>query len=440
MPVSPYTRPYSDTGQQGLIDSLTAETIFLGGWDIVYLPRKDAVQEDQIFGQAQQLKYNESFNVAVLIENTDGFEGEGEFYSKFGLEIKDRMRLTMSRMTWESIEVQDTYESAYQMDQINYDGLKMEFNSFASTNDRIVMEPGSDGISHSLVMETGSQSSLRTRPFEGDLVYFPFNKKVFQITFVEHEAPFYPGGIIPQYQMVCDLLEYSNEIFNTGIPEIDSIEDAHAQGRVECYVSTQEGYGTFSRGEIIYKTSDFGLDDHTTSSPSARVLSHDENSGKLVVVPRNGGFTANDIIVGGTETTAGMRLEDTMDTFVTEDTGDKLLIDVQLEAASPLKLEAEDGKILTEDGVDNFSITIITTGSFRRLTFIPAGSFMGEDAVLGTIMPTEELDTPADVLAQNEEFEEVASDGETFEVDGVRVQEDSFIDFSEVDPFSDGDF
>ena len=67
MPVSPYTRPYSDTGQQGLIDSLTAETIFLGGWDIVYLPRKDAVQEDQIFGQAQQLKYNSSFNVAVLI-------------------------------------------------------------------------------------------------------------------------------------------------------------------------------------------------------------------------------------------------------------------------------------------------------------------------------------------------------------------------------------
>ena len=440
MPVSPYTRPYSDTGQQGLIDSLTAETIFLGGWDIVYLPRKDAVQEDQIFGQAQQLKYNESFNVAVLIENTDGFEGEGEFYSKFGLEIKDRMRLTMSRKTWEEIEYQDTYESAYQMDQINYDGLKMEFNSFASTNDRIVMEPGSDGISHSLVMETGSQSSLRTRPFEGDLVYFPFNKKVFQITFVEHEAPFYPGGIIPQYQMVCDLLEYSNEIFNTGIPEIDSIEDAHAQGRVECYVSTQEGYGTFSRGEIIYKTSDFGLDDHTTSSPSARVLSHDENSGKLVVVPRNGGFTANDIVVGGTETIAGMRLEDSMDTVVTEDTGDKLLIDVQLEAASPLKLEAEDGKILTEDGVDNFSITIITTGSFRRVTFIPAGSFMGDDSVLGTLMPTEELDTPADVLAQNEEFEEVASDGETFEVDGVQVSEDSFIDFSEVDPFSDGDF
>lgn len=445
MPVSPYTRPYSDTGQQGLIDSLTAETIFLGGWDIVYLPRKDAVQEDQIFGQAQQLKYDTSFNVAVLIENTDGFEGEGEFYSKFGLEIKDRMRLTMSRMTWESIEVQDTYESAYQPDQIQYDGLKMEFNSFASTNDRIVMEPGSDGISHSLVMETGSQSTLRTRPFEGDLVYFPFNKKVFQITFVEHEAPFYPGGIIPQYQMVCDLLEYSNEIFNTGIPEIDAIEDNHAQGRVECYVSTQEGYGTFSRGEIIYKTSDFGIDDHTTSSPSARVLSHDENSGKLVVVPRNGGFSANDVVVGGTETIANMRLEDSMDRLVTEVEGDNLLIDVQLTAQSPLKLEAEEGKILTEDGLDNFTITITTTGSFRRLTFIPGGSFMGEDATLSALRPLEELDTPADVLAQNEEFEDVASIGEDEQVTDVETgevstREESFIDFSEIDPFSDGNF
>ena len=412
MPVSPYTRPYSDTGQQGLIDSLTAETIFLGGWDVIYLPRKDAVQEDQIFGQSQQLKYDTSFNVAVLIENTDGFEGEGEFYSKFGLEIKDRMRLTMSRKTWESIEVQDTYGSAYQPDQINYDGLTMEFNSFASTSDRIVMEPDSEGVSHALVMETGSQSTLRTRPFEGDLVYFPFNKKLFSITFVEHEMPFYPGGIIPQYQMVCDLLEYSNEIFNTGIAEIDSIEDNHAQGRVECYVSTTEGYGTFTRGELIYKTSSIGIDDHNSSSPSARVLHHDPSSGKLIVVPRNGGFSANDVVVGSSASQG------------------------EQEVLLQVKLEAEDGKIITEDGVDTLAITTTSASGFRRLTFIPSGSFMGEDSTLTAIMPTEELDTPADVLAQNEEFEEVASDGET--IGGV--EEVSFIDFSEVDPFSDGDF
>ena len=414
MPVSPYTRPYSDTGQQGLIDSLTAETIFLGGWDVVYLPRKDAVEEDKVFGQSQQLKYDSTFNVAVLIENTDGFEGEGEFYSKFGLEIKDRMRLTMSRKTWEDIKVQDTYGSAYSTDQWLYDTFLMEMYTFGSSNDKMVTEDG-----HTLALETGSQASLRTRPFEGDLVFFPFNKKLFQITFVEHETPFYPGGIIPQYQMVCDLLEYSNEIFNTGIQEIDSIEDSHAQGRVECYVSTEEGYGEFQRGEIIYKTSAIGVDDHSRNSPSARVLSHDISSGKLVVVPRNGGFAANDIVVGSAANLA------------------------EQEIVVPLALEAEEGKMLTEDGVDNLAVASITASGFRRLTFIPGGSFMGDDPL--TQQPIVELDSPADVLAQNEEFEEVATLGEEETVTDVEsgqesTRTESFIDFSEIDPFSDGNF
>ena len=414
MPVSPYTRPYSDTGQQGLIDSLTAETIFLGGWDVVYLPRKDAVEEDKVFGQSQQLKYDSTFNVAVLIENTDGFEGEGEFYSKFGLEIKDRMRLTMSRKTWEDIKVQDTYGSAYSTDQWLYDTFLMEMYTFGSRNDAMVTEDG-----HTLALETGSQASLRTRPFEGDLVFFPFNKKLFQITFVEHETPFYPGGIRPQYQMVCDLLEYSNEIFNTGIQEIDSIEDSHAQGRVECYVSTEEGYGEFQRGEIIYKTSAIGVDDHSRNSPSARVLSHDISSGKLVVVPRNGGFAANDVVVGSAANLA------------------------EQEIVVPLALEAEEGKMLTEDGVDNLAVASITASGFRRLTFIPAGSFMGDDPL--TQQPIVELDSPADVLAQNEEFEEVATLGEEETVTDVEsgqesTRTESFIDFSEIDPFSDGNF
>ena len=415
MSVSPYTRPYSDTGQQGLIDSLTAETIFLGGWDVIYLPREDYTDEDQIFGQSQQLQYRSHFNVAVLIENTDGFEGEGEFYSKFGLEIKDRMRITMSRKTWEDISY-DTVGAGYRAGQTNYDTFLMEFNSFGSTSDRIVLEDGSIQA-----LETGSQASLRARPFEGDLVYFPFNKKLFQITFVEHETPFYPGGIIPQYQMVCDLLEYSNEIFNTGIPEIDVLEDQHAQGRVECYLSTVEGYGEFSRGELIYKTSALGVDDHNSLSPNARVLSHDASSGKLVVVPLRGGFSANDIVVGSEKNLGATT------------------VDVKLE------MEDSDGFLTSEDSIDTFTVTSTTSSGFRRLTFIPGGSFMGIDPALAVTVPIEELDTPADVLAQNDEFETVASDGEAEETydpvtNTTSTTTESFIDFSEIDPFSDGNF
>ena len=178
----------------------------------------------------------------------------------------------------------------------------MEFNSFGSTNDRIVMEAGSDGISHSLVMETGSQSSLRTRPFEGDLVYFPFNKKVFQITFVEHELPFYPERIIPVPDGL-DLLEYGNEIFNTGIPEIDEIEDEH--DKEESNVTYQPKRDmVLSLGERLSTKQVILVLTIIQHLLLLLILSHDENSGKLVVVPRNGGFP-NDIIVGGTETTAG---------------------------------------------------------------------------------------------------------------------------------------
>ena len=87
MPTSPYIHHYRDIGEQGLIQSITAETIFLGGRDVIYLPREDYNREDAIFGQATQLIFRKSVNVAMMLESTEGFEGEGEFYSKFGLDI-----------------------------------------------------------------------------------------------------------------------------------------------------------------------------------------------------------------------------------------------------------------------------------------------------------------------------------------------------------------
>ena len=106
MPTSPYIHHYRDIGEQGLIQSITAETIFLGGRDVIYLPREDYNREDAIFGQATQLIFRKSVNVAMMLESTEGFEGEGEFYSKFGLDIKDRVTLSLSRLTWESLNIE----------------------------------------------------------------------------------------------------------------------------------------------------------------------------------------------------------------------------------------------------------------------------------------------------------------------------------------------
>jgi hypothetical protein len=109
----------------------------------------------------------------MYIKNVDGFEGEGDFMSKFGLEIRDRITFTVSR------------------------------RSFAG--------------------EILTQESNMVRPLEGDLIWFPLTRKMYKIMFVEHEAIFYQLGSLQTYDMTCELFEFNNETFDTGIPDIDQV-------------------------------------------------------------------------------------------------------------------------------------------------------------------------------------------------------------------------
>lgn len=118
--------------------------------------------------------FNGAYEVEMYVKNVDGFEGEGDFLSKFGLQIRDSMTLTVAMRTWEQ-------------------------------------EVG------------GRIEDQRVRPYEGDLIFFPLNKKVFKIMHVEHEAIFYQMGALQTYDLRCELFEYSNEIIETGVEEIDEI-------------------------------------------------------------------------------------------------------------------------------------------------------------------------------------------------------------------------
>ncbi len=118
--------------------------------------------------------FKQALEVEMYVKNVDGFEGEGDFLSKFGLQIRDSMTLTVAIRTWE-----------------NEVGRNIE--------------------------------SQPSRPLEGDLIYFPLNKKVFKIMFVEHEAIFYQMGSLQTYDLRCELFEFSNERFETGIPEVDDV-------------------------------------------------------------------------------------------------------------------------------------------------------------------------------------------------------------------------
>ena len=134
----------------------------------------------------------------MYIKNVDGFDGEGDFISKFGLQIKDQITFTVSIRRFAELEAGD-------------------------------------------------------RPNEGDLIYFPLNKHLFQIQFVEHESMFYTTGTLPVYDLKCETFAYNNETISTGIPEIDSIAAKHA------YSNTMPT-GTLADNDIIQAQANNALD------------------------------------------------------------------------------------------------------------------------------------------------------------------------------------
>lgn len=171
-----YFNNYFSSQEQQLIDDLVTESIKQYGIDIYYLPRNYGVR-DNVFRELQYTVYDTAIELEVYIKNIDGFSGDGKFLSKFGLEIRDSITFTISR------------------------------SSFAR--------------------EVGS-NDYQIRPNEGDLIYFPLNQKLFQIKFVDHETVFYQLGSLQMYDVQCELFEYTNEVFNCGIPDIDIKYNAYS--------------------------------------------------------------------------------------------------------------------------------------------------------------------------------------------------------------------
>jgi hypothetical protein len=156
---------------------LVIESIKIYGLDCWYIPKK-IVNKDVIYGEDALSEYNNSYMVEMYVRNVEGFAGEGDFLSKFNVEIRDQITLTIARRTFEN-EVMH-YESGF------------------------------------------------VRPREGDLIFLPLNNKVFQIKFVEHEPVFYQMGSLQMYDLKCELFEYSSEKMNTGIAEIDALESVYS--------------------------------------------------------------------------------------------------------------------------------------------------------------------------------------------------------------------
>lgn len=178
------------------------------GHDLYYLPRT-RVNDDTILGEESYSKFLSHYMVEMYIKNVEGFAGQGDFLSKFNLEIRDQVTFTVARRTFSD--------------------------------------------------EVGAYTSF-VRPREGDLVYFPLNNKLFEIKFVEHEAIFYQLGSLQTFDLTCELFEYSNEIFNTGISTIDDKQRDITFNLTDFAIKLQNGLALASEDGYDLVLESFSLD------------------------------------------------------------------------------------------------------------------------------------------------------------------------------------
>ena len=221
-----------------LMEDIIVESIQMMGHNVYFIPRESLDNMDMIFGESTKVKFNRAYLIEAYLANVEGFEGDNDFFSKFGLEIRDTSNFVISR------------------------------RSFA----RYV------------------PSTLRQRPQEGDLVYVPVLHRMFEIKFIEEELMFFSLGKRNPYvyEMRCEQFRYSQEEIDTGVGEIDEVAEENAY-TIKITLNTN-GTGSFIDGETIYQSPDGTW---ANNSASGRIKEWYAANGMMLLYDVEGSFSAN---------------------------------------------------------------------------------------------------------------------------------------------------
>ena len=189
------TNVYFDTGttaEQRLYENLIIEQLSVFGQDVYYLPRK-LVNEDTLFGEDASSSFNDAYIIEMYLDNIEGYEGQKEMMTRFGLDMQDEATWVVSKRRFEQL-------------------ISLDQNLIVST-----------------------------RPNEGDLIYYAKSKKLFEISFVDHDDPFYQLANLPVFKLRCRTFDYSHEDMATGISEIDDIETSLSLDALAYQVTLESG-------------------------------------------------------------------------------------------------------------------------------------------------------------------------------------------------------
>ena len=361
--------------EQNLVEDLIVESLRMYGHNCFYLPRS-IVNEDTILGDAADSSFDDAYEVEMYLDGVEGFEGEGDLYSKFGVEVRDTATFVISKRSWERF-------------------ISLDAN-----------------------LATG------LRPNEGDLIYFPLSKSVFEIKFVEHENPFYQMGKLFTFKMTCDLFEYSGEDFNTGVGALDTDLDLAQAAGIELTLADTSTVRDFIVGETV---SQLVTD---TVVITGEVVSWSETTNKLYISKiQTTDTTGNYQSFVLTDTTAGR--------IIAEDTLDGDLIVLSGTGQEGYYIDFEDGTATltipsyVTDGTTGTDALVLETTTVDRLILESGTGFdqAGYLSVEDSLASRRTINTVGSAL-------ELSTDAGAFNLD-LETDADGIIDFSEGNPFGD---
>ena len=273
--------------EQSLYSNLIAEAIQIHGHDVFYMDRT-IVAEDSILGGDTLSKFKDAAKIEMYMENADGgFAGEREIMNQFGLQNLSEATFVVNKLRFQELTKQITIEAGTSID---VDGTTAEEGGSILLEAGTLAETTTDleGSDFYIISETDATDS--DRPFEGDAIYHPILKKMFQVNFVDHDEPFFQLDNNPVYKLRCRLFDYASEELDTGIDAIDAIQDALSTSTSE-YQFTMESDSAVvnamsmedNSGRIIHENDTDELvvyeDSDMTTSAGVLLLENDADTG-----------------------------------------------------------------------------------------------------------------------------------------------------------------
>ncbi len=215
-------------GEQRLVQEIVNEHLKIYGVEVLYIPRK-FVRKDTILNEVTTSRFDDNFTIEAYVNNFDGYSGSGDILTKFGMSLRDELTLTISQERFQDFIV-----------------------------------PFLEGMDE-------NEITVSSRPREGDVIYFPLGKRLFEVKFVEHEQPFYQLGKNYTYELKCELFEFEDEI--GGFSDVSAIA-----GEMDTILENQ-GYITkmelFAFGESATGTAS------TVTNYVRRIILNDDGNGYI---------------------------------------------------------------------------------------------------------------------------------------------------------------